>query len=748
MWLKWLPWKYLIRRWARNNGFLDPLVILARLRRFAQPSEIDAPMELLRAGVAFHARGLINTAAIQHNLDWVWPYWIQRQFDPLDDAFMPRSFSLTHINLSHRNWTALGVPDCDALPIVDPRGLLTPFLDGWSLDAWIVTDDKRELIPSRCKTAHQYLDMEANLAVVTETHREGLRLSTRAEVMQQDGLVVCRQRLIASADCPAWLAVTLRPYNPEGISLIHTAALDTDAHAWSINKKRRVRFSDPVDRHHISNYRHGDVYSQLHKTEQHTSASCDVGMITAAAMFKLQPHSERQLTVDIPLNEPVRSKRSYPAWPTALEGYAKLSVPDTRFQFLYEAALRSLILHSPAEVYAGPYTYKRFWFRDAAFILHALLCAGLTDRVECALRQFSKHQTRTGYFLSQDGEWDSNGEALWIMQRYCALSGRPPQPELAASIRNGARWILRKRLADTLNAPHAGLFPPGFSAEHLGPNDFYYWDDFWGVAGLRAAADMLTALGDQSCAAEYLQGADRLMAAIERSLAVTAPRRERPGIPASPYRRMDGGAIGSLVAGYPLGLYSASDRRLLDSADFLLENCFVAGGFFQDLVHSGINMYLTMHVAQVLLRAGDPRCVELLYSMAELATPTGQWPEAIHPRTRGGCMGDGQHIWAAAEWVMMLRNCFVREEGERLILASGIPPAWLSGHQALSFGPAPTPFGAISVRIEPQVETLIVSWQADWRGAAPPIEIRALGLEPVLVSPGHTQVTLVRRSSA
>ena len=35
---------------------------------------------------------------------------------------------------------------------------------------------------------------------------------------------------------------------------------------------------------------------------------------------------------------------------------------------------------------------------------------------------------------------------------------------------------------------HAGLLPAGFSAEHLGPNDFYYWDDFWSIAGLQAAA--------------------------------------------------------------------------------------------------------------------------------------------------------------------------------------------------------------------------------------------------------------------
>ena len=50
-----------------------------RLRSFAQPSEVAEPIELLRAGALFHARGLVNTKAIQHNLDWVWPYRVERR---------------------------------------------------------------------------------------------------------------------------------------------------------------------------------------------------------------------------------------------------------------------------------------------------------------------------------------------------------------------------------------------------------------------------------------------------------------------------------------------------------------------------------------------------------------------------------------------------------------------------------------------------------------------------------------------
>jgi hypothetical protein len=59
----------------------------------------------------------------------VWPFWVRRQFDPLDKAFVPRSFALTQVNLTNRNWTAVGLPDHTAYPIVDPRGLVTPYFD-------------------------------------------------------------------------------------------------------------------------------------------------------------------------------------------------------------------------------------------------------------------------------------------------------------------------------------------------------------------------------------------------------------------------------------------------------------------------------------------------------------------------------------------------------------------------------------------------------------------------------------------
>ena len=373
IWTRWLPWRFVVRRVAKAHGFLDPIALMNRLQSLTQPSEVAVPTELLRAGVFMHARGLINSRVIQHNLDWVWPYWVQRQFDPQDGSFVPRAFSITHINLTHRNWTAVGLPDLDALPVVDPAGLVTPRYDGWSLDAWLMADDGRMLVPSRIKDPDQCLDLSNGPVVTTETGSGGLYLTTRADVA--DGRdtgegPACRYRVRAQADGGGWLALALRPYNPEGISLVHRIALNDDRRGWRADHGPPVRFDRPAQRHHASDYFSGDVFIHLTDRVDDTGATCDVGLATAAAMFRLErrcpPRGHRERAAGgggAGRQGRQRPRARRKPWGDALSGTAKVEVPDPHFRLLYDAAVRSLILHAPGEVYPGPFTYKRFWFQ-------------------------------------------------------------------------------------------------------------------------------------------------------------------------------------------------------------------------------------------------------------------------------------------------------------------------------------------------------------------------------------------------
>ena len=105
-------------------------------------------------------------------------------------------------------------------------------------------------------------------------------------------------------------------------------------------------------------------------------------------------------------------------------------------------------------------------------------------------------------------------------------------------------------------------------------------------------------------------------------------------------------------------------------------------------------------------------------------------------------MGDGQHVWAAAEWVLMMRNCFVREKENGLIFCSGVLPEWHEDGKEIFFGPAPTPFGPVTVRLVQSEERVHISWTGKWRKKIPEIEVRVPGYRPVKVPEKETVAVL------
>ena len=727
----WLPWRYLLRRAARSSGFIDPFEFLARLRRFSQPSEVQEPIELIRAGVVFHARGLINTKVIQNNLDWVWPYWVARQFDPEDDSFLPRAFSFSHVNLTHRNWTAVGLPGMEMFPIVDPRGMVTPMEDRWSLDWWFFPDEGEAFFPSQTKAAGQLQIFDHGIENVTRLGRAGLQLETRVWVEPDaaSGWPVLKLNARVESDTKGRLVLAVRPANPEGVSFIDEIH-QTSTNAFQVGVSEPIKLSPAPGAMVFSTFEEGDVATRLASPSTATAnhVKCIAGLATAAAIFPVG--AKQALTVDaaMSLQRPKMTKPTLLTWNDALAGAPKLDVPQPDWVFLHEAALRTLVLLSPGEIYPGPYTYRRFWFRDACLIMNALIAANFHGRALRSLEKFPARQRHDGYFHSQEGEWDANGQVLWIADKLERASGTRLSETLMHSLERGAAWIGKKR-ARSKGGRHNGLLPPGFSAEHLGPIDYYYWDDFWGIGGLKALAAMHERRGDLSRAAAHNEAAAAFWADVQKSFAALPKAIGDAGMPASPYRRMDAGAIGSLVADYPLQLDEVGAEKFVSTADWLWNHCRYDGGFFQDIIHSGVNAYLTLAVAQTFLRHGDSRYLGLIQAVARMASPTGQWPEAIHPRTGGGCMGDGQHAWAAAEWLLMMRALFVREETDHLVVGAGIPAAWFERGEAFSYGPTSTEWGGVRIVFTPRDEQWFLKIEGTWRGEPPRVLVTVPGFD-------------------
>jgi hypothetical protein len=173
---------------------------------------------------------------------------------------------------------------------------------------------------------------------------------------------------------------------------------------------------------------------------------------------------------------------------------------------------------------------------------------------------------------------------------------------------------------------------------------------------------------------------------------------------------MDSAAIGNLVGISPLDVVSPDAPWIRGTLAYLMENNIREGLFFQRIVHTGLNPYLSVQLARALLAVGDPRWFGILESLVARASSTYTWPEAMHPRMFGGCMGDGDHGWSASEFVCLIREMLVNDRGGVLRLAEGAPVRWFKPGLNLEAMGAPTPYGTVSFSLKQGPVAAHLTW--------------------------------------
>src|SRR4029450_9630073 len=96
-------------------------------------------------------------------------------------------------------------------------------------------------------------------------------------------------------------------------------------------------------------------------------------------------------------------------------------------------------------------------------------------------------------------------------------------------------------------------------------------------------------------------------------------------------RRLDPGAIGSLVACEPLQLFPADDARMAATAEVIRARFCMGPAFFQGISHTGLGTYLTLQLAAVELAAGDRRALDRLGWGLGVGPPPRARPAARPP---------------------------------------------------------------------------------------------------------------------
>jgi hypothetical protein len=388
-------------------------------------------------------------------------------------------------------------------------------------------------------------------------------------------------------------------------------------------------------------------------------------------------------------------------------GAVPIALPPAAADF--EASLRAslgwiLVNREGPRIQPGPRTYRRSWIRDGALTGAALAEWGFAADARAFLRWYAPHQHADGrvpcavdrHGVDATVEHDSHGQLAWAVVELFRLTGdRGFLEELWPHVAKAAEAIL------ALREPGGGLLPPSISHEgYAGHPVHSYWDDFFALAGLAAAAEAAGRLGDPASEQRFRTQCEAMRRDVAASLARSMVRHGIDFVPGSA-ELGDFDPTSSAIAFDPCGAAAllppgAAERTF---GRWWQEREARRRGETASNRHSP---YELRNAAALLALGWKARALALLEQAGEDQRPPGwrQWPEIVHRDPRAPrFLGDLPHGWIASTFLRSARRLFAweREDGA-LVLAAGVPEAWLAAPGVRLRG-LPTHFGPLDLAL-------------------------------------------------
>lgn len=635
-------------------------------------------------------------------------------------------------------WTVVGSPEGTRRALINEEGLVETDEAGFSLEPFVLTSTgvatwsdvetdrslPRDGAPLPCVTWRgESFALTVRPWVDGRGDEQTLHVSYRLTRRAGGG----RLRLaIAARPCqvtPPWQAFR----NLGGISPIRSVACSESG--VSVNG-RPLTFAPHAQALGASAFATSEVPPCLASGEVGSAArvSDDSGLACAEMLWEMPPELRTfEVVVSVPFFGRMHAvggrahARAAARWRKALNT-VEWSVPDCAaeaFACFRTAAGHILINRDGVALQPGPRRYTRSWIRDSVIMGAALAKAGKTEALRDFLRWYAPFQREDGFVpcvVDRDGvdwiiEHDSHGQFLWGV-REAVRNGAGPAflSEMLPRVRKAADFLSALRAQRTTDAYRSGerascygLLPESASHEgYLAHPVHAYWDDFWGVRGLEAAAELGARAGWSDDASRWSREAAAFQTDVLRSLGRVIEDKALAYIPGSvEWADFDPTATSNAVA-------------MLDFADALPDKPL------QAMLHTYLeglrrrrngamswNNYTAYEIRLIgaFVRLGKREAAnELLDFFLSDRRPRdwNQWPEITwrDPRSPGH-LGDLPHTWIAAEYLLAL-SAMVAEERETtaaLVLAAGMPWAWIAEGKGFAVRRLPTRFGRLDFSI-------------------------------------------------
>ena len=423
------------------------------------------------------------------------------------------------------------------------------------------------------------------------------------------------------------------------------------------------------------------------------------------------------------------------AWSLTLATSASLTTGDPALEQAVDEALLVLVGCTERDggrlrAVGNPFHYRDTWIRDAARQVSALSQWGLAEPAHAIAADLLAFQSEAGDLMSQPGQLDGTGQAMWAQRELYSRDGphAPPDSVLRALAR-AWRWCEAERaLVRQLAPAFAGLMPPADPRDNELATGYLFGTDAWTLAGYRAAASLLEQ-GGEHATAESLRVASAAYAA-EISTRVARGRGAVPACWSGPAR--DWGNFAALVPTGALSPAEAGRAGLLSR----LHPEGAQAGLARYGAPDSVHLYLGSDLAVDALLMGRAELWRAaLRSTLGARTATGGMPEIFCSTTHGYGWNLPPHTAAAAALLTLIRQALVFDAlGDTLRLSLGtLPEWWVAG---TNLKRAPTRWGVVDLSFRQEGDT--ARW--DWTPVPVPVEVTLPPGMHVAANPGGGQV--------
>ena len=393
--------------------------------------------------------------------------------------------------------------------------------------------------------------------------------------------------------------------------------------------------------------------------------------------------------------------RTVEYWNGALSNAAHIEVPCRKAtEALLAAHVCQLIANDHGDVHGGEGFYDEFYIRDGAYQVMELEEAGLWDAAQKAVALYLPRQRPDGRFESQPGQFDANGQALWVLWQYYKMTAdRAWLESVYPKMRRAVDWTMKARRRAPADSPFAGLLPNALAdGEYLWAGEHHIVGyDFWNLRGILCTADAARILDKNDEAEALLNEANLYRSALDAAW-------KRTGLAHFPPSWEKAGTHwGNTETLWPTEIFDPDDPRVAALSKHVREDFH--GGLIEGTIQwhghaPAIHPYMGAYTTMTDLTRGlHENVVKDFYWYLLHSTAAHAFPEGIYPQKREAWSDTIPHVTGACNYAILLRHMLVHEESDTLHLLKAVPDWWLEEGQEIKVERLPTHFGAMALRV-------------------------------------------------